>query len=101
MEIKKADSKGRITVGERGESYFVRRYSTGAVLLEPVANEMVVRFPVPEKAIQYLRDCGLDPHSVSVDGVDRYGYFLARGTDKTRQDWPAEFSWEEFRELVG
>lgn len=101
MEIKKADSKGRVTVGESGGSYFVRRYSTGAVLLEPVANEMVVDFPVPERALQYLRDCGLEPRSIQATDVDRYGYTQAHSADKTRQDWPAEFSWDEFRALVG
>lgn len=101
MEIRKADSKGRVTVGTNEEAYYVRRYSTGAILLEPVATEVIVQFPVPERALDYLRAQGIDPHQVSSDGVDRYGYFKARSADKSRQDWPEGFDWDEFKALVG
>jgi hypothetical protein len=101
MEIRKADSKGRVTVGANGEAYYVRRYSTGAILLEPVASEMVLRFPVPDRALDYMREHGIEPNTVSSESVDRYGYFRARSSDKSRQDWPEGFDWDDFKALVG
>lgn len=36
MDIKKADSKGRLTVGEDGKVYSVEKHGNGAITLHPI-----------------------------------------------------------------
>lgn len=100
MEIRKADSKGRVTVGRAESNYYVRRYENGAVLLEPLEAEYTPRFPVRPEAIDYLASKGIDPKSILAEGLDRYGYFLARSSDGRKKDWPDAFDWDEFMARV-
>ena len=103
MDIRKTDSKGRISIGEPGTNYYLKKYSNGAVLLEPLATEFVCPQPAPPRAQDYLESLGINPKEVRVDGIDRYGYFKNAENHMgiVRRDWPEDFDWSRFKILCG
>lgn len=120
MDIRKADSKGRMTGFTPGAYYRIWkeggfRFKADKVTLleseEAYLNATEDGRP-PEAAQNYLRRFGIEPSSVSVEDLMELGYtsFVLDengkrindyGVFKTeRKPWPEGFSWNEFVGLL-
>ena len=110
MDIRKADSKGRLTVGVAGAHYKIYEISASKIYLERVESGVAeIPSPLPEPAQNYLWDFGIDPAKVIRDTADEDGYELIQtGLDGKRlytpdgrtvttfHEWPDTFDWNEF-----
>lgn len=103
MEIKKADSKGRVSGFIPGDYYTVSRTDLGTLIVTPLEpdDNLDIPFPANEKVLAYLKDLGVNPRDVSVKGISRTGYDrLLPGTHRAREEWPVGFEFEVFTSLV-
>ena len=104
MDIRKADSKGRVTGFEPGKYYEVGRDSKGHLHLRPVGDwdkDIQVNLPAPESAVDYLRDHGIDPKDVCTVGVSPSGYYRrVPNLEPVRVPWPDGFDFLEFQSRV-
>lgn len=111
MEIRKADSKGRLTGFEPDTHYRIKRKGL-MVHAELVTEEEAIPAPLGPKATEYLADFGLDVNRIMRDNANLRGYdelqFDAYGNRHyefgayvtKRKPWPEGFSWSKFMELA-
>lgn len=116
MEIKKADSKGRVSGFEPGCYYHVEGTSRSRVLSLLGNDRLGIALggheKINESAQDYLRQFGIDPHTVPRDAANQEGYGVyiyepdGKPTYKWGQrvieprPWPEGFDWDEFGRLV-
>lgn len=103
MEVKKADSKGRLSGFKKGAYYTVNRLSIGPTivdLLEPDA-DVNVPLPVSPEAREYLESLGLEINGISVNGVSRSGFDrIVSPGNHVRETWPDLFDFDKFISLL-
>ena len=112
MDVRKADSKGRVALGLPNIQYKVHKLG-GTVLLEPFIDPLeIMEHPAPKPAQDYLRAFGLDPRRIAIDGANDLGYDefeygenghkeIQYGRVKTiRKPWPEGFDWNVFVQLA-
>ena len=116
MDIRKADSKGRMTGFHPGRHYRVMQsgsYFRADVLdiLDDVINPHVME-ATPKEAQNYLLQFGIDPDDVARENLRREGYGEVIRDENgrkvrdygafrvERKPWPEGFDWEEFVSLV-
>lgn len=97
MEIKKADSKGRVSGFEPNRYYQLHKGQVGTVSMVPVAKtgermDFLLPMKVSEEALTYLRSFGVEPNDVSRDGWTELGY------TRLQRDNPADGAYPEWRE---
>lgn len=110
MEIKKADSKGRVSGFEPERYYQFHRGEAGTVSMVPVAEsgdrmDFALPIKVSEEALDYLRSFGVDPNNVSRDGWTETGYTRLQRFNPTVpgeygewHEWPEGFDLRRFLE---
>lgn len=100
MDIRKSDSKGRLTGFKKGEYYTLKRIYNGSILFEPLDLDYDVDIPLPanKNTQDYLESLGLDIRVMSADGVSRLGWNrIVKGSpDKIREPWPDGFDFDVF-----
>lgn len=111
MDIRKADSKGRVITPWK-DVYVrvdVRDTHMSIDLIPDVVSEPP--YPVAQKAQEYLRSFGLDPMLVLRDRANQHGfdYRILDGEGEKvdnygvalseRRPWPEGFDWDEFVRL--
>lgn len=99
MEIKKADSKGRVSGFAKSGYYTISRTTTGTAILNPLEPDADIDIPFPanESVLEYLKDLGLETRRISVDGISRTGYDrLLGGGHRVRENWPEGFDFDLF-----
>lgn len=112
-EIRKSDSKGRVSVGIPNVNFKVHKLG-GTLLLEAVIDPVdLVDSPAPKPALDYLESFGLDPMLISRTNANSGGYDQFEqdwdtgrkkyqfGTAKVvRKPWPEGFDWNVFIQLA-
>lgn len=111
MDIRKVDSKGRISGFPPGRHYFVSS-GNGVHHLTAVERQYSIRTPLNQQATAYLNSFGLNPDVMCADDHDATGYwrfefspdglkiYRANGDAiKTWMQWPGDFDYEEFKRL--
>jgi hypothetical protein len=110
MDIRKADSKGRISGFQPGGHYWVDE-GNGTVVLSPVIRTAPVKTPVNEEARKYLERFGIIANNAWAEGHNAEGFWAAvldeegrrvmdaEGYLKTWTRWPEGFDYEEFARL--
>lgn len=109
MSVQKTDAKGRLSLGHPDTHFRVRKLGTGQYFLEAVFDVIdLLPAPLPDPALSYLRELGLDPLEVLREECNAGGYWsveldaggkkvFSLGTLlKTRKSWPGGFDWDEF-----
>lgn len=116
MEIKKADSKGRVSGFTPGMYYDVER-TRGSYTLSALGNDelLIVLLgdtAIPQAAQDYMESFGINPHHVPRDSAtaEGYGAYIYDRDGKPiykygqrvidPRPWPEGFSWEEFGRLI-
>lgn len=104
MDIRKTDSKGRLTGFPKSAYYSVVRTPEGRVIVEPLKPEHEIHLPLPvnKNTQDYLETLGLNLREISVDGVSREGYDrMVKGTaSRVRETWPDGFDFDHFLSLL-
>lgn len=116
MEIKKADSKGRVSGFIPGIYYGVERTSSSHVLTSLGVDMIQIAIQgdtvISEGAKLYMQKHGIDPNEVPRDSANPEGYatyvYHEDGRPKFEygqravkpRPWPEGFSWEEFGRLI-
>jgi hypothetical protein len=110
MDIRKADSKGRVSGFQPGGHYWVDE-GNGTVVLTSVVRTAPVKTPVNQQAKAYLNDFGLIAGNMLAEGHNAEGFWVAvldeegapvrdaEGYLKTWTRWPESFDYEEFARL--
>lgn len=105
MEIKKADSKGRVSGFTPGVHYAVKQGPYASTVLRPVLGGDWFPDEVPQEALEYMMSFGLDPLRVMRDRATPEGYdeaqldpdgkrLMEHGAVKVeRKPWPEGFDW--------
>lgn len=113
MEIKKADSKGRVSGFIPETHYKIRKVGDERLMLEPIWDEVDrIPAPVPKPALDYLNSLGLDPYQINRHRANEWGYDEMELDEKghrvyehgavrqIRKPWPEGFDWEHFLKLA-
>lgn len=116
MEIKKADSKGRVSGFTPGTYYHIEGTSTSRVLSALGNDRLEIALQgherINEAAQDYMRSFGIDPRTVPRDAANPEGYGVyiyepdGKPTYKWGQrviephPWPEGFDWSEFGRLI-
>lgn len=116
MEIKKADSKGRVSGFVPGLYYGVERTSSSHVLTSLGVDMVQIAIQgdtvISEEAKLYMLKHGIDPNEVPRDSANSEGYATYVYHEDGRRKfeygqavtqphpWPEGFSWEEFGRLI-
>lgn len=111
MDIRKADSKGRLAGFEPGEHYYVDRAGSVSVVTG-VVRKYDIKQPISRQGSDYLRTFDLEASNLYADGHSEMGAFRAvlnqdgtrvsDGTGWVREwmPWPEGFDYEEFVRLA-
>jgi hypothetical protein len=113
MDIKKTDSKGRLSLGLPNQYVGVTVLGNGRYYVELIFNESdMIPIPTPPEALEYMGSHGLDVNRIARDGATSEGYdefnfdrdgnrVRAFGASlTTRKPWPAGFDWQHFLNLA-
>lgn len=116
MEIRKADSKGRVSGFIPGTYYHLSGTSTSRVLSALGNDQLEILLQGDERindtAQDYMRSFGIDPRTVPRDSANPEGYGIyiygqdGKPTYKWGQrvieprPWPEGFNWDEFGRLI-
>lgn len=120
MDIRKTDSKGRLTGFEPSKHYTISGAGMrkGDYVIRKTPDDTWTCFEkVPEPAKEYVRSFGIDPWTIlNNDRLNKYGYDEVEleevegggirrvqeygATKETRRPWPEGFNWETLIELT-
>lgn len=113
MEIKKADSKGRVSGFIPETHYKIRKMGDERMILEPIWDEVDrIPAPAPKPALDYLESFGLDYNRVNRHRANEWGYdemeldekgnrvYEYGAVKQFRKPWPEGFDWGTFLTLA-